>query len=177
LSQTAHVLALLGVAAWFTLAFPSVARAHAVGAEVKLKDGRVVIEVYYDDDTPGAEASVKVTDPSDKLVAEGKTDERGLWSFPAPLPGKYKVVVDAGAGHKSTISVTIPEPAEPKTVQSEAPAAKGETPVTVSEGPSRSEFTGTMRYVWAAVGLAVIGIGTWVVTRVFGGSKRPYPRA
>jgi hypothetical protein len=53
-----------------------------------------------DDDTPAEEASVVVTTIDGKPVANGKTDERGLWSFARPGPGRYLIVVDAGSGHR-----------------------------------------------------------------------------
>jgi hypothetical protein len=58
------------------------------------------------------------------------------------------VVVDAGAGHRAAVKVPIPEGA--------GGSAAGGTPVVVSEGPSREEFT---RFPWAKVGWGLAAIG------------------
>jgi hypothetical protein len=135
------------------------AEAHGLGAECKLHGKRVELEAYFDDDTPARGATVRVEDVGRKAVAEGRTDAKGLWSFPRPQPGRYVVHVDAGAGHRTEVKVTIPEgeerpgdePAESGTAPPE-PAA----PVTVSEGPGREEFT---RFPWLKLGIGVAVIG------------------
>jgi hypothetical protein len=180
--QIGHALGGFAVAAWLVLTAPAVAEAHALGAEAKLKDGTVTVEAFYDDDTPAADAKVVVTDADGKVAAEGKTDKTGKWSFPAPPAGKYRVVVDAGAGHRATVSVTVPESprpappgkADPPAVSPVSPTDGGE--VVVSEGPTRSEFTGWRRLAWAAGGVVVIGGGTFALTRLLRAVRgRPQP--
>src|SRR5262249_9986424 len=111
-------------------ALPLAADAHNIGLECKLKGSRVHVEAFYDDDTPGAHAKMVVVDGEEKIVARGKTDANGEWSFPAPQPGQYEVRVDAGAGHRASKKITVPaenfvaEPAEEP---------------TISEGPGRAE--------------------------------------
>ena len=40
------------------------------------------------------------------------TDKNGRFTFPLPEPGEYRIVADAGAGHraKKTLTVTAAEP-------------------------------------------------------------------
>ena len=137
------------------LALASVAQAHAVGIDVKLLDGKVTIETYYDDDTPAPAAKVAVFDAANALVSEGKTDVHGVWTFDAPLAGKYEVRVNAGAGHIAKTTFTIP----PVAVET----------ASIADGPDRAAFTGPMRRVMAAVGLAAIGsltfVARWVARR------------
>lgn len=125
----------------FVLVVVPAARAHALGADVKLRGNRVEVEAYYSDDTPARDARVTVRERGEQMIAEGRTDDLGRWHFPAPHPGQYTVVVDAGAGHRKTVSVTIPDnpPAD----------------ATVSSGPTRDEFT---RFPWDRLvfGLAII---------------------
>jgi nickel transport protein len=181
--RSGHVLGGFVVAGWLVLVIPAVAHAHALGAEAKLKDGKVTVEAFYDDDTPATDAKVVVTDSDGKLVAEGKTDKVGKWSFSAPPAGKYKVVVDAGAGHRATVTLTVPEsprPVQPETAGRPAPgspvASVGGEEVVVSEGPTRSEFTGWRRLAWAVAGLVVIGGGTFALSRLLRAVKgRPQP--
>jgi hypothetical protein len=155
------------VVVWVLLAFPTVAEAHAIGAEAKLRDGRVNVEAFYDDNTAADSAKVVVTDSDGKVVAEGKTDKDGKWSFEAPAPGKYKVAVNAGAGHRTTVSLTIPAtPGKPADSQAAVPSNAESEEVTVTDGPSRSEFTGWRRTALAALGVVLIGGGTWVSMRI-----------
>jgi nickel transport protein len=132
---------------------PTAAHAHALGAEAKLRGNRVEVEAYYSDNTPAVDAHVAVYDAADHTIAEGRTDEHGRWTFPTPPPGRYTVVVNAGAGHRtSPIAVIIPgQPAD------------GET---VSEGPLREEFT---RFPWerVALGLGIIAAlaACWLAVR------------
>ncbi len=134
------------------LAAAAPAHAHALGAEAKLRGDRVEVEAYYSDDTPAADAQVTVHDAADHTIAEGRTDDRGRWQFRTPPPGRYTVVVNAGAGHRKAVTITIP----PR-------PADGET---VSEGPPREEFT---RFPWERVslGLAIVAglAGAWLWMR------------
>ncbi len=126
------------------------AAAHALGAECRLQGGRVELEAYYDDDTPARAAKVRVEDGARRVVAEGKTDAEGRWSFAQPAPGRYRVLVDAGVGHRKEVDVTIPAaPGDPV-------ATANQPPVTVSAEPTREEFT---RFPWLklGIGLGVIG--------------------
>jgi len=115
--------------------------AHALGAECKVRADRVEVEAFFSDDTPAPRAAVRVTNSANGLVAEGKTDSDGRWSFGLPAAGRYEVTVDAGDGHRVTRNLVVPA------VGSAAPAT--------SDGPSREEFT---RTPWAmvALGLALI---------------------
>lgn len=137
-----------------------------------MKDGKVTIDAYYDDDTPATDAKVSLTDAGGKVVLEGRTNETGRWSFPAPAPGKYRVVVDGGAGHRTTVSLAIPAPvhpsAQPTSAVSPGSAAEeaNSEAIAVSEGPTRSEFTGWTRTFWAVIGLLAIALGTWVSMRL-----------
>jgi prepilin-type N-terminal cleavage/methylation domain-containing protein/prepilin-type processing-associated H-X9-DG protein len=157
---------LFTIAAVF-LAVPSTVSAHGVGVEAKLKGDSVRVEVFFDDDTPAADAKVSVTAEDGKLVAEGKADAKGLWSFSVPRPGKYRVTADAGGGHLAKTTMTIPprsvsalsasEPRHASTDSSTEPA------VSISEGLTREETTGPRRWILAGVGLAVIGLFTFAI--------------
>jgi nickel transport protein len=121
---------------------PRAAFAHALGAEVKLLNGRIHVEAFFDDDTPARDTRCMVTDAAGKTVAEGKTGETGLWDFPLPPAGKYHLVVDAGEGHRAKRTIEVP--------REESPSAS-----TMSDGPSRSEFT---RMPWDRLALGIAGI-------------------
>jgi hypothetical protein len=136
---------------------------HGLEAQAKLKGDRVTVEAFFSDDTPAANAQVKVAAASGDRIAEGRTNEKGEWSFPRPAPGKYSVVVDGGDGHRKKVMVTIPSDA----TLSAHSVNPDETEVVVTSGPSRSELT---RFPWLRAGLGVGAIGClgavlWLATR------------
>jgi nickel transport protein len=135
--------------------------------EAKLKGDRVAVEAFFDDDTPAADAKVAVTTEDGRMIAEGKADAKGMWSFLAPPAGKYKVTVNAGGGHVAKTTITIPtRPAAmptPPTPDDTAPVSGAEPEMVVSDGPTRAETTGWQRWLMAVVGVALIGLFTWGV--------------
>ena len=137
------------------LTLPAYAHAHAVAVEAKLAGDRVAIAAFFDDDEPAADAKVTVHDDGNGLVAEGKTDAAGVWSFAVPPAGRYTVRVDTGEGHATTTVVTVPP--------------NGAGSASIADGPSRAARTGWLRVLGAAVGLLGIAAATIVLTRL----KRP----
>lgn len=154
------------------LAYPLIASAHGIGIEARLKGGRVMIEAYFDDDSPAADAKVIVTDESGKTVVEGKSDNKGAWSFDAPLAGKYRASVDAGGGHLARTTFTIP----PKVVSIPESTNTPPKEIVVSDGPTRASFTGPMKWVMAVVGLGILAmlafLGRLLVRKQSGHSPR-----
>lgn len=121
------------------------AHAHHLGVECKLRDGQVEVEAFYDDDTTAKNAQIEALDSDKKVIASGRTDAQGRWAFPAPGPGTYQIVVDAGAGHRTTVRMVIPggKPTAPEAAR------------TVSEAGTREEFT-TFPWLGAGLGLGII---------------------
>jgi hypothetical protein len=134
-----------------TLTHAPAAFAHALGAECRLTGGRVEVTAFYDDDTPAADAAVTVRDAGSVVVASGRTDAKGLWSFAAPPGGKYRVAVDAGDGHKASVGLTVP--GGPPAGSADATA----DPAVVSDGPARADFT-RAQWLKLGVGLAAIAL-------------------
>src|SRR5205823_5472905 len=129
---------------------------HGLGAQCKLAGNKVEVEAYFDDGTPAADARVYAEDRQKKRVAAGRTDAKGRWSFTRPAAGNYVVIVDAGAGHRTQVAVTIPEAesADDDCCCCEPPSRSPS--ITVSEGPDRDAFTGGL-WLKIGVGLSVIG--------------------
>lgn len=148
----------LGIA--ICVVFASRLEAHALGIECKLHADKVVVTAYFSDDTSARDAAVRVEDAQKRPVAEGRTDAHGAWSFARPRTGRYTVIVDAGGGHRAEVKVVVPpaeglSPAEPT------------SPVTISKGPARGEFTATP---WLKIGIgigtiSVIGFAWWLSRR------------
>lgn len=93
------VALLLGTPAW--------CYAHGLDVQCSLKNGRIVVEAYFDNDEPAADVPVVVRDSAGEPVATGRTNSQGLWSFPQIAPGSYRVIVDAGDGHRVEKPLTI----------------------------------------------------------------------
>lgn len=80
--------------------------AHKLIVDPRIKGDRLHVEAFYEDDTPAQQAKVTVLN-GDMIVAEGRTDEKGVWSIPKPAPGTYLVKVESlGHAAKETLVVT-----------------------------------------------------------------------
>jgi hypothetical protein len=165
---------------------PPPAWAHALGAQWSMKGDKVVVEAFYSGyGTPAQAALVRVfrdTDLASPLL-ETRTDATGACSFPCPEPGKYRIVVDAGAGHRKELAMEIDKP---PTMISGITLAWGSAslcgidnlsmlPILARDctedrplirGTDREEFTS---YPWRSVilvvgGLALIALVFWMRT-------------
>ena len=125
------------VLAFLALLLPSPAWAHGLNVSLRRTRNaparRCTVAAYFDDDTVAREAKVVVTENNGIAVVQGTTDERGQWAFPRPTPGRYRILVDAGNGHRVHANLDIPpDPA----------AAVG------IDTPSRADFT---RFPWLGI--------------------------
>lgn len=114
---------------------PGRAAAHALHADVTV-GAEIKVLAYYDDDTPAEFAEVVVTDADGAAVAQGKADERGVWTFPKPKPGAY-VLVAKSVGHTAKVKFAVPAPRPAAAADGGtgpgASAAPAEDPVTYTE--------------------------------------------
>lgn len=145
------------------LAVPEIASAHAVDLDARLRGDHVVVEVFFDDNAPASNARVQVVAEDGETIMEGRTDEKGVWSFLTPPPGKYQIAADAGAGHLAKKTITIPPPpvtlTNPPATHLGGPMASDPEEI-VSDGLTRAETTGPRRWLRAGAGLVVIGFLT-----------------
>lgn len=132
---------------------PGLANAHAVQANCRIQGSRVAVEVFFETDLPAGDAQVTVLEESQQtLVARGRTDAAGHWSFPLPPPGSYQVKVDAGLGHRRTLELVVPKEA--------------------SEGFLAATTYGLPPWLAAVLGLTAIGL-FWLSLRWLVGKKPP----
>jgi nickel transport protein len=99
-------LILAAVAVAVAVLAPSRASAHDLQAVVKLLPDVVRVEAGFDDDTPAEGAKVTITDAAGNVVAEGKTDDRGVCDLPKLAPGKYTAKVES-IGHADTVDFEV----------------------------------------------------------------------
>lgn len=104
-------------------AFAAPARAHDLRAKLNPDaTDPLRVEAWFDDDTPAQQARVSVVRSTGETVASGLTDDRGVWSFPRPGPGLYRITVES-TGHRDVLRFTVPG-AEESTA---APAVEEDT--------------------------------------------------
>jgi hypothetical protein len=134
----------------------SPAFAHNLMTDSKVVAGRLRVEVFYDDDTPAQGAKVTVRS-GDATVAEGRTEEKGVWTWDRPVPGTY-MVHGQSVGHASR-----PEAVEIK--KSDIPPAVTADPGPPPESAVRIAKT---RTPWRnlAIGLGLIGAAV-LFSRIF----------
>lgn len=113
----------LAIILWQFL-LPGFACAHKVNLFAWYDDGRVFTESYFSDGAPCRSAGISVREEGGQVIAEGATDEEGLFSFPYQGAGSLKISLNAGDGHGARITFQLDKE---KSVQ------------TPPEGPSRVE--------------------------------------
>jgi hypothetical protein len=192
------------------LLMPGRTWAHALGAQWRIEGDTVFLEAYFSDGTPAQEASVEIyhdgvrtsADSAPLLTLRVKTDAKGACSFSVSsigevdgvtlsYPSVFRIVVDAGAGHRKELARRIRKPPakvatviralgpasfggmEPLSmgaalapVYSESPhVSRSEENTDRAEDPTKEEFTS---YPWGSVVivvgcLSVIALVIWIL--------------
>jgi hypothetical protein len=114
----------------------SPAFAHKLYVEAKPSGDQVRCEVFYEDDTPAQEAKVIVLN-GETVVAEGRTDEKGVWTCNLP-PGRYQVKAET-LGHAADTVLEVPA-----------------RPTAVSTAPMENERAEKTRTPWRRL---ILGLG------------------
>jgi nickel transport protein len=142
-----RLLVLAAAAVAVAVLSPSRAGAHALDLTVRVPPGgpEITVVAGFDDGTPAEGAEVVVTDAAGRVVARGKTDEKGVWKFAKPAPGMYVATVEEARGHKNRVEFPV----------AAAPATSTEV-----------EFTGwrpdrTLGLVVGVGGLLLASAGFW----------------
>lgn len=151
---------------WAILALtPSALWAHGMDADWKQIGEKIIVEAFFDTGQAVREARVQIVDDDKKVVATGVTDAAGKCTLRAPNPGKYQLIVDAGAGHRKERSITVVGTLPPP--ESESPVVGAVDTELRTDGSRRAEATG---FPWerVAVGCGLIALfgGVWWLTRL-----------
>ena len=144
-TRTFRFLVLATAAAAGALLTPTRAGAHAM--DVRIDPATVLYKVTasFDEDLPAEFADVTVTDADGNVVLTGKTDERGVWTFPRPKPGRYLLTVKS-VGHIARREFTV----------------DGETEGTVSSDWRPNKWVGLTIGVGGLLGLSGV---SWLLRR------------
>ena len=145
---------LLAIVSLLGLASPTFA--HNLIVFPRIKGERLHVEAFYEDDTPAQQAKITVLN-GDKVVAEGRTDDKGVWSCPKPVPGTYLVKAES-LGHAAKETLVI---AEPKANAENSITGSPIAVVDDSDSMASEERAEKTRTPWRRVGLglgAIIGV-------------------
>jgi hypothetical protein len=139
-------LVLATAAAGGVLLGPAPAGAHALHADLVVA-AEVRLVAYFDDDLPADGAAAVVTDGAGAEVLSGRTDGRGVWTFPRPRPGAYALTVKS-VGHAARVEFVV--------------ADEPDAPAVAFAGPRRNQALGLAA---GAGGLLVLSAAFWFVRR------------
>jgi hypothetical protein len=143
----------------------SPALAHRLHVDPTIVGNELRVEAFYEDDTPAPDATVTVR-MGDATVAQGRTDEKGVWTCPKPAGGTYTVRAES-VGHAATETIVIPE-AEP--------GAGQPPPGIMSDDSTSASRKAKTRTPWRNLALGVGLLGTacvaWLINRKVAGRPR-----
>lgn len=112
---------------------PGVSQAHKVNLFAYEENGTVFTESYFGDGIPCRAAKITAQDENGTVIAEGVTNEEGVFSFPYGKEGDLHLILRAGMGHGARITFATNE----KNDGNESPERKeGAGPVGKGEGIS-----------------------------------------
>lgn len=120
--------------------------AHKVNLFAYVEGDKVMVEGYFSGNAKARDCAVVVFDEAGKKLLEGKTDEKGVWSFKvSDLPefsGALKFVMDAEMGHKAEYTLSASDipgsrSADKPTVAAEQ-SQKKDSPATATTSSTAS---------------------------------------
>jgi cobalt/nickel transport system permease protein len=117
------------------IAISSQALAHKVNL-FAWYDGKMILsEGYFSTGTKAVNSTIMVLDSEGKEVFNGMTDKKGEFSFKPPRNGEYRLVLEAGMGHRAEALVSVqgmesgtaaPEAGQAGPQTAESPELKGD---------------------------------------------------
>ena len=76
--------------------------AHKVNIFAYVEGDTVFTESYFPDGKPVEDGQIVVQDSRGTTLLEGKTDEKGLFSFPLEKKQELLIIINATMGHKNS---------------------------------------------------------------------------
>lgn len=101
---------LLAILALFFLVNARTAHAHRVNLFAWQEGDAVNAQAYWANGKKASGASLQVLDQAGAVLFRGRTDSAGMCIFKVPGPGKFRIVLNAGMGHRAEteIECTLP---------------------------------------------------------------------
>lgn len=106
----------------------SLVHAHRVNIFTQTQGDKVLCQCFYNDGKPVRDQDIQVKTPDGKVIAEGTTDDEGMFSFTPQVHEDLQIVLNAGMGHTAEAIVKkedlpeIKKKAIAKTVKQSSPA-------------------------------------------------------
>jgi nickel transport protein len=83
------------------LLFAATSMAHRVNIFAWVEGEKVLVECKYPDGTKVHAGVIRVFDSTGKELLNGKTNDKGEFSFKVPKIDDLKIVLEAGMGHRA----------------------------------------------------------------------------
>jgi len=142
-------------AVWWALIWGSVllqpgsALAHKVYIFAWVEGDRVYTDSYFPDKRKVMGGLVKVFDPAGRKLLEGKTDERGAFSFKILQKSDLKIVLEATMGHRAEFTLKAEE--LPGSFPKSAPELEKKETLVTSPGKQNSDLENLERVILEAL--------------------------
>lgn len=119
------------------IAISSPAYAHRVNLFAWYDGKMILADGYFSGGAKAMNSKILVLDSRGKEVFHGMTDKKGKFSFKPPGNGEYRLVLEAGMGHRTEALVSVKgmesEGAAPEAGQAAENAHKGTVTITSTE--------------------------------------------
>ncbi len=106
--------------------FISISFAHNVNLFVYPESNYIYVEAYYADGTKVRSGKITVFNKKGKKLLTGITDNKGNFFFPIPEKTDLKIVLEAGMGHRTEVSIKASALSDIKTVRVNTNFKRGE---------------------------------------------------
>ncbi len=83
----------------------SLVHAHRVNVFTQTQGDRVLCQCFYNDGKPVRGQDIQVKTPDGRVIAEGMTDDEGMFSFTPQVHEDLKIILNAGMGHVTEITL------------------------------------------------------------------------
>jgi nickel transport protein len=117
----------------------SLAHAHRVNIFTQTQSDKVLCQCFYNDGKPVRGQDIQVKTVSGTVIAQGETDDEGMFSFTPHVHEDLQIVLNAGMGHMAETTVkkedlpeiqkktTIETPKQPTSVTKKLEIPKHDT--------------------------------------------------
>ena len=120
--RAALVVLALGIIV--TLPLASQVWAHKVNVFAWVEGDTVFVEGYFPGGKKSQNSLVEVFNPAGSKLLEGRTNEKGEFSFKIPERTDLKIVLTSGMGHKNDFTLSASDLEGPVSLPSSVPAKK-----------------------------------------------------
>ncbi|HOK56225.1 MAG TPA: hypothetical protein PKV21_00015 [bacterium] len=94
--------------------FSVITFAHKINIFTYKEGNKIFVEGYFQDGSPCKNSPVEVYNEKSEKILDGKTDEKGIFSFDIPDAEKIKIVLTADMGHKVETEMELKKKTEIK---------------------------------------------------------------